>query len=582
MKKRLISALLILVLSLSLCLPAAAVRKDDGAFTMVTVPYSEGERLWAEDYQKFTRLFARYADDKTPIPLSVYYSGYIYATIPAENASRKIEAFIADKTEFSDYDETVYEFYNIAELSMVNVFEGDENGAARPFDKITRAEAVAIIMRFLGLEAASGTKSGFDDVTEDKWYASVVTSAREYGIINGVSDKYFQPNRDVTRQEFTAMLARGLWLAELRRESKNVTAADVKEATNAVDASKISSWARGAYETIGAYCVADEKYNGRVDAEGFSVPDYYANPKKAILRHEAAEMIRRCKENYQVCPSPTAMRYGFDKEMPVIDGSTSTYPFTEAVYRNLFYGGWNHQDKPTKHSKSHASYENLINGKVDMLFASAKPTQDIFDLAEEKGVELEFIPIAMDAMVFFTNKDNPAKGLTTEQISDIYVKNAYSNWKDLGGGDALLYPYCRNNDSGSHAHMEKYFLNGGEIHEKIRNETTSVTMSNVLTDVMGAKTESPLGYAMGYSIYYYYLSMDIHYETLTQLKLLKVDGVAPSEETIANGTYPLAHNAYVVLRKDSPSGSPERKMAEFMLSPAGQECVKEAGYGPIK
>ena len=99
-------------------------------------------------------------------------------------------------------------------------------------------------------------------------------------------------------------------------------------------------------------------------------------------------------------------------------------------------------------------------------------------------------------MIFFTNADNPATGLTSEQISKIYVDNAYENWKDIGGPDALLYPYCRNNDSGSHAQMERHFLNGKEINEKIRNETTSISMSNVLTDVVGAETKDPTGYAL--------------------------------------------------------------------------------------
>jgi ABC-type phosphate transport system substrate-binding protein len=216
-----------------------------------------------------------------------------------------------------------------------------------------------------------------------------------------------------------------------------------------------------------------------------------------------------------------------------------------------------------------------------MIFASVYPASDILKMAEEKGVELELIPIAYDAMIFFTNAQNPAKGLTKEEISNIYVNDAYNNWNEIGGPDALLYPYCRNNDSGSHAQMEKHFLNGNEIHPEVQKET-SYTMSNVLTDVMGAKTENPLGYGLGYSIYYYFNNMDLFYNTKTELKLLEIDGVAPNDETIANGTYPLSNNTYIVIRKDEPYGSPARKMAEFMLTEAGQECVEMAGFGKLK
>lgn len=199
-------------------------------------------------------------------------------------------------------------------------------------------------------------------------------------------------------------------------------------------------------------------------------------------------------------------------------------------------------------------------------------------------MELELIPIACDAMVFFTNTDNAITGLTKDQISKIYVNNAYSNWNQLGGPDALLYPYCRNNDSGSHAQMEQNFLHGKEIHEKIRRETTSTSMLNVITDVMDSQTKNPLGYGLGYSIFYYYKSVNSvwNYDENERLKLLEIDGVYPTDETIADKTYPLSNNTFVVLRADAPEDSLARKMADFMLSPEGQQCVIAAGYGPLK
>ena len=56
----------------------------------------------------------------------------------------------------------------------------------------------------------------------------------------------------------------------------------------------------------------------------------------------------------------------------------------------------------------------------------------------------------------------------------------------------------------------------------------------------------------------------------------------PTDETIADGSYPLSNNTYVVLRKDTPADDPARKMAEFMLTEAGQQCVENAGFGRLK
>ena len=100
--------------------------------------------------------------------------------------------------------------------------------------------------------------------------------------------------------------------------------------------------------------------------------------------------------------------------------------------------------------------------------------------------------------------------------------------------------------------------------------------------LMDAKTDDPKGFGLGYSIYYYFNNMDLFYDTKSQLKLLEIDGIYPNDETIADGTYPLSNNTYIVLRKDTPPDSPARKMAEFMLTDEGQTCVELAGYGKLK
>lgn len=579
-KKYLVTIILGITMVLSLFSIIAETEEND-RFAVISIPCAEGEKLFVEDYQSYSHLLARYADDKTPIPLSAYYDGYMYATVPKENVDRKIETYISEEEDFSDDNED-YEYHIMKMLSARGIIKGDEEGRALPFDNVTRAEATAMVMRLLGVDSDAAPNSGFKDVSSDDWYAGVITAAKNYGIVYGDSEDTFSPNRNVTREEITVMIARAMWCAGLQKEKTSVSSEDIGKAIYIEDAEQISDWALSAYETVDNCNVTSMVYTDEIDEDGAYIDFRYAEPQRYAARFEVAEIISRVCDYFQIYPSKRAIAYGFDKKMPVIDGSTSTYPFTDAVYGNLFFNGYRHIDKPKSHSKSHASYERLINGEVDMLFASVYPSEDIKELAASKGVELELIPIAYDAMIFFTNSDNPAENLTKEQISNIYVNDAYDNWNEIGGPDALLYPYCRNNDSGSHAQMERHFLNGNEINEKIRNETTSVSMANVLTDVMGSETENPKGYGLGYSIYYYFNNMDLFYETKTRLKLLSIDGVYPSDETIADGTYPLSNNTYIVMRKDESENSPARKMAEFMLTESGQECVKAAGYGPLK
>ena len=543
--------ILAMVLSVTLCLSVCAFAKETEQFCVLKIPYTESDGFNNR---------ARYADTKEPIPLSDCYDGFVFATVPAEFADRKIELFEVAPITFADEDSTAYEFFVMRELSAYGIIRGNAKGEARPYDPITRAEAVAMVVRFLGIGQQADLK--FSDVKECDWFYSAVSSAYRAGIVRGDSNSSFSPDRPVSREEAIVMVARAIDYAGLGNF--------LAEGQYGNDTTLISPWAEEAYRLLGGHVI--------YDMEG---SECLLVPQKAATRAEVGKLLFDVQRCAQIYPSQNAVTFGLE-EMPVIDGSTSTYPFTQSVYGMLFSNGQMHPDRPVSHSKSHASYQRLINGEVDMLFASVYPASDILQMAKENGVELELIPIARDAMIFFTNSDNPADGLTKEQISRIYVDNAYKNWSEVGGPDAKLYPYCRNNDSGSHAQMERHFLNGNEIHETIRKETTSVSMSNVLTDVMDAKTEEPLGYGLGYSIYYYFRNMDVFYETETYLKLLAIDGVYPTDETIANNTYPLSNNTYIVLRSDTPKDAPARRLAEFMLTEDGQQCVENAGYGRLK
>lgn len=537
---------------------------EDVADTFVTVKIPFPDTIKENDSW---RTYARYVDTGKAVTLSVYYDGCVYATVPIENKDKKLEAFIPKAVEFTDIGENSA-YFDIEWLSSTGVITGNENGEAEPLKSLKRKDAVSMLIRFLGITSSGDKENPFSDISENDEFYADACEAKRRGIVE-VSEKEFLPNEKVSREDFMIMTRNALKHAGLSCPAAGVI--------NLLDGEEISEQGKNAYEYIGAACVYDYEEN----PENFEEPYEYAHAKSDATVIFAARLLNNIKGVCQVYPSDTAVKFGFDKEMPIIDGSTSTHPFTRAVYQNLFYNGLSHEMFPRKHSKSHASYERLINGEVDMIFASVYPASDILQLAEQKGVELELIPIAYDAMIFFTNADNPQTGLTQAQITDIYVNNAYDNWSELGGCDAKLYPYCRNNDSGSHAQMERHFLNGAQIHPEVQKET-SYTMSNVLTDVMAAQTENPKGYGLGYSIFYYFNNMDMIYDTKTYLKLLEVDCVMPTDETIADGEYPLSNNTYIVLRADTPKDSAARKLAEFMLTDEGQDCVEAAGFGRLK
>lgn len=547
----------------------------DGAYVTHRLYYPQAEQMtWAEQQN----LMVRYADTGAPVALtSDVYDGYLFATVPASEQGRELEVYSAQPPHFADLSdswggESHYAPVPGADmLAMRQIVQGNGAGEFEPDRTLTRAEAFALMARLAGLQPAG--EPGYADVDPGDWYYDTISAVRAAGI--AAADERVYPDRPVTRGELTVMLYRTFSRIGWMR------APDADQGQYVDDGDALAPWARDAYSAFGALGIFTWQESGQLDEDGIPGTLALAQMDRPALRREAAELISDALRFVPVYPTQAAIDYGFDQGMPTVDGSTSTYPYTGAVYGALFINSSRHPQYPAAHSKSYYSYERLIEGEVDVLFASTKPTEDTLRKAEQAGVELELIPIAYDAMVFFTNADNPQQGLTMEQIRDIYVNNAYDNWAQLGGQEALFVPYCRNADSGSQAQMEQFFLHGDQIHPDIRRETTSVSMASVLTDVDGARRDDPLTWALGYSIYYYYLSASQILLPENALKLLAVDGVLPSDETIADGTYPLAGYNYAVVRADEPADSAARRMVDFLLSEQGQQCVENAGFGPL-
>ena len=551
--------------------------EGDGSYITIRVPGEPGMAL----IDTFD-LAVRYADTGEPVALSsAYLDGYLFATVPAENADRPLEVFRGDDPVWTDLREQYLAANGSSDLQIRGVVRGDNAGRLKQDAPLTRAEGAVLMARLLDLQPAE--RPGYSDVSPDAWYHEEVSAAAAAGLF--AADGRFLPDQAMTRAEFTVLLARALsfvgWL--------DIPAEGDLSGTGLMDAESVPSWAAGAYQALFAcnpgIAPVTEKPTGAYYWEDAPVLGDYAEPENPITRGEAITSMNQAMRWVPCYPTEAAIQFGLDREMPVIDGSTSTYPYTQGVYSVLFTNGTAHPQFPKSHSKSFASYERLIRGEADVLFAATKASAELESLAAEQGVELQYIPIAYDAMVFFTNLENPVNGLTRQQIQDIYVRNAYSSWDQVGGPEAKLLPYCRNTDSGSHALMERYFLEDGKLSlaSEILQGNVSVAMSSALTDVASALSLDPPAYAIGYSVYAYYGSYEEMMTDVTpnKLKLLAVDGVLPTAETIADGTYPLADYNYIVLRSDEPKDSPARRLAEFMVSDAGQQAVADSGFLPL-
>ena len=258
-----------------------------------------------------------------------------------------------------------------------------------------------------------------------------------------------------------------------------------------------------------------------------------------------------------------------DENYPKVDGSTATAPLAEAFEAN--FKGKKIDEVNVEHSKTHKAYEKLINKELDLILVTS-PSEDEEKLAEKSNVELEVTKVVNEGFVFFLNKNNPVDSLTVEQIQKIY-SGEITNWKEVGGNDEEIIAYQRPKNSGSQTGMLDLVMKDKKIKDAPK-EDIAMSMSDIIDAVSNYDNKES---AIGYSYYYYANTMYLSDE----IKLLKVDGVEPNNDTIKNGEYPILTAYYIVNRKDDISSEAE-SLKENMLSTRGQKVAEEAGYVPCK
>ena len=265
-----------------------------------------------------------------------------------------------------------------------------------------------------------------------------------------------------------------------------------------------------------------------------------------------------------------------EEEFPKVDGATAMLPMVGEITKSVL--GYTDEeaqkylDENTQ-GKSAKVYASLINKQKDLIFVS-EPSDDILRQAKEANVEFDMTGIGKDGFVFIVNKDNPIDSLTIEQIQKIYT-GEITNWSQVGGNDEEIVAYQREQNSGSQNLMEKMVMKGTEM-EKAPSGLMIASMEGLIDSV--AKGYDNGKSSIGYSIYLYAKEQYVK----DNIKFLSIDGIYPSDDTIADGTYPLSKIVYAVTRKDVPQDSSVRTLIKWLLTDEGQKAVIAGGYSGIK
>lgn len=174
--------------------------------------------------------------------------------------------------------------------------------------------------------------------------------------------------------------------------------------------------------------------------------------------------------------------------------------------------------------------------------------------------------VAMDGLSVYVNEKNPVSQLSLEEIRDIYT-GKIANWKEVGGPDAHIILYSRENNSGTYEFFKEHVLLGRDFAPRAQTLSGS---AQVLESV--AKDPLAIGYAGA-----------AYGGGVKHLKVAKEKGgeaIEPTEETVVSQKYPISRYLFVYLNPELDKGEVKAYL-DWMRSDDGQKVVKDVGYYPL-
>jgi phosphate transport system substrate-binding protein len=209
----------------------------------------------------------------------------------------------------------------------------------------------------------------------------------------------------------------------------------------------------------------------------------------------------------------------------------------------------------------------LINGTTDICQASRSMSSAEQEKLRERysttGVE---IPVARDGLSVYVSASNPVAELSMDQLKLIFT-GKITGWKELGGPDAKIVLYSRENSSGTYVFFKEHVLKNADY--SVRAQTMPGTAA-----VVNAVAKEKFGIGYGGAAY------------AKGIKILKIKkdastpGVLPELAKVQDGSYPLSRPLFFYLR-NKPAGE-SKTFVDWVLSGEGQAVVTKVGYFPVK
>ena len=243
----------------------------------------------------------------------------------------------------------------------------------------------------------------------------------------------------------------------------------------------------------------------------------------------------------------------------VVQGSSTVLPIAQNAAEA--YMNKNDVEITVRGGGSGNGIAALIDGATDIADASRFIKKKEFMQARDNDIYPVPHRVAMDGIAVIVNESNSVKNLTLNDLKKIYTGEV-TNWKELGGPNKEIVVVSRDSSSGTFEVFGEIALKGERVSQKALMQSSNGTVASTVGETAGA-----IGY------------VGLGYLDNSGIKAVKVNGVKPTNATVASGEFPIARPLFMFT-----DGWPEgltSKFINFILSAEGQEIVKTQGYVPL-
>jgi phosphate transport system substrate-binding protein len=209
----------------------------------------------------------------------------------------------------------------------------------------------------------------------------------------------------------------------------------------------------------------------------------------------------------------------------------------------------------------------LVNGTTDIA-ESSRPIKpgEARQVKEKFGADIVETPVALDGLAVYLHQSNPVNELTLAQVKAIYT-GKFTNWKEVGGADAPVVLYSRENNSGTYVYFKEHVLENEDFAPAAQTLAGTAAVVNAV-----AKDPNAIGYGG--------IAYGVDIKPINIKKEETAPAISPTQENVVSGAYPISRYLYFYT-----AGKPTNPVAEdfirWVVSAAGQAVVKEVEYYPL-